>query len=200
MYQTLTTKTQTTYEEKRSEFIAFIWPAKDRPEALSYLEQARKEHPNARHHCWAYLIGNPTQPKTVAFSDDGEPSGTAGKPMLHVLTQRGAGDCCAVVVRYFGGIKLGAAGLVRAYGQAVSKALDAAEWVDVVQYECCRIITTYEDEPHIRHYIDLHQGQIHTQNYTEKVTLGIEIPKSQTALFKQEIIRKTAGRVTLSLL
>lgn len=193
-YQTIAAPSQFHYEEKRSEFIAFIFPVTNREAALEHLDTLKMKYPDARHHCWAYLIGNPQQPLGAAFNDDGEPSGTAGKPILHVLTQRGAGDCCAIVVRYFGGIKLGAGGLVRAYGQAVSKALDEAQWVDVVPMQRIIVMAPYEDEPHIRHFLSLYQGTIIEQNYSDTVSLTIELASSLAATFSKEIVQKTAGR------
>ncbi|MCW8886021.1 MAG: YigZ family protein [Motiliproteus sp.] len=100
-------------EIKKSRFIAWADRAENRDQAMAVLSEARNRYPDARHHCWAYLIGNPAQPKTQAMSDDGEPSGTAGKPILNVLQHNEIGDVMIVVSRYFGGIKLGAGGLVR---------------------------------------------------------------------------------------
>ncbi len=105
-----------------SRFVAYLAPAGTVEEARAHLERVRLEHPEASHHCWAYLIGS-----EMRFSDDGEPGGTAGRPMLEVLLKREVDRCSAVVVRYFGGRKLGAGGLVRAYAGAVSHALDAGE-------------------------------------------------------------------------
>lgn len=193
-YQTIAALSQYHYEEKRSDFIAFIAPVTNREAALAHLGTLKLKYPDARHHCWAYLIGNPQQPKTAAFNDDGEPAGTAGKPILHVLTQRGAGDCCAIVVRYFGGIKLGAGGLVRAYGQAVSKALDDAQWVDVVPMQRIVVTAQYEDETHIRHFLALYHGSLIDQGYSDKVTLTLELPSDSIAPFSHDITQKTAGR------
>ncbi|HEY7772954.1 MAG TPA: YigZ family protein [Marinagarivorans sp.] len=193
-YQTLAAPSQYHYEEKRSVFLAFIFPTTSRDMALSHLNALRAQYPDARHYCWAYLIGDPEQPTTAAFNDDGEPSGTAGKPILHVLTQRGAGDCCAVVVRYFGGIKLGAGGLVRAYGQAVSKALDCAQWACVVPTCEVAVTTPYEDEPHIRHLVALYNGKVIDQQYTEAVTVYAEIAHSDAQRFIEDTAQKSAGR------
>src|SRR5690625_3576287 len=126
-YRAIARSYQYTLEEKRSLFHTYLFPVQTREQALAHVEQLRIEQPGATHYCWAYLLGPADQPRSQAFNDDGEPSGTAGKPMLHVLTQRGAGDCLAVVVRIFGGIKLGAGGLVRGkythdYGQTVARA------------------------------------------------------------------------------
>src|SRR6187431_3116495 len=126
-YTILAAAIESTTEEKNSDFLTFLHPVTSRDEAMVHIELYRKKYPDANHVCWAYVIGNTRQPQTQAFSDDGEPSGTAGKPMLHVLTERDVGNSLAVVVRYFGGVKLGAGGLVRAYSAAVSEAVNHAE-------------------------------------------------------------------------
>ncbi len=199
MYQTILEQYQYTYEEKRSEFIAIVAPVSARAESMNLLDNARRNYPDARHHCWAYVIGNPLQPKTAAFNDDGEPAGTAGKPMLHVLTQRGAGDCCVIVVRYFGGVKLGAGGLVRAYGKAVSKALDGAIWKDVIPHSEILLSIQYEDEPHIRHFIAQHNATILDHQYGDNVKIKMTIPKSNLEKFTQDIAHRTAGRAMLKI-
>ena len=119
-YSILATAVEHRLLEKNSEFITFLQPVSDREQALHWLQHYREHYKDAAHVCWAYIIGNTRQPQTQAFSDDGEPSGTAGKPMLHVLTERELGNCLAVVVRYFGGIKLGAGGLVLASMLSIS--------------------------------------------------------------------------------
>ena len=194
MYKTLVTHHQSTYEEKRSQFIAHLFPVTTREQALGYLSTLKVQYPDARHHCWAYLIGNPEQPTTVAFNDDGEPSGTAGKPILHVLTQRGAGNSCAIVVRYFGGIKLGAGGLVRAYGQAVSLAIDAAQWQTLVPTQLYWVQCQYEDEPHVRHFTEHFEGDVLSQEYAEHVKLQVRIPRKNHIPFNESLLQKTAGR------
>lgn len=113
-----------------SRFLAYVWPAADPEQATQLLEQVRAGHPDATHHCYAYKFG-----EVQRFSDDGEPGGTAGRPMLEVILKRQLDMVAAVVVRYYGGKKLGAGGLVRAYSGAVSKAFDKAgerEVVDMV--------------------------------------------------------------------
>lgn len=199
-YQTIASASQYHFEEKRSEFLAFIFPANSRDSALSHLAYLKDQYPDARHHCWAYLIGYPLQPKMAAFNDDGEPSGTAGKPILHVLTQRGVGDCCAIVVRYFGGVKLGAGGLVRAYGQAVSKALDCAQWVDVIPLSKVLITAPYEDEPHIRHILSQYNGEVINQEYSEVVTILSEVAEVDVYCFTKDIVQITSGKATAKLL
>lgn len=119
----------TEFEEvvEGSRFLALVRSIANPEEAAELLERARREHPDATHHCWAYRVG-----EAQRFSDDGEPGGTAGRPMLEVILKRDLDHVAAVVVRYFGGKKLGAGGLVRAYSGAVAKALDAAGVREVV--------------------------------------------------------------------
>jgi uncharacterized YigZ family protein len=152
-FQTLTHPTHFCHEEKRRRFIAHLWPIKSKEEGFAHFEIIKQEHPEARHHCWAYVIGDPEQALAAGFNDDGEPGGTAGKPMLNVLMQRKVGNVFAVVVRYFGGIKLGAGGLTRAYGQAVSGALDAAELVMVVPTQAVSIQVEFALEQRVRNLL-----------------------------------------------
>ena len=111
------------YVEKRSRFIGQIWPADSEAEARARIEEARKRHYDARHNCWCYLI---REGGVLRYSDDGEPQGTAGQPMLNVFQREGVWNVCCVVTRYFGGILLGAGGLTRAYGGTAKLALNAA--------------------------------------------------------------------------
>lgn len=113
-------------EIKKSRFIATGLPVSSEPAMRAFIESQRQRFPSANHHCSAYVIGPPDKARAAGSDDDGEPSGTAGKPMLNVLMGQGVGDVCVVVTRFFGGIKLGAGGLVRAYGAAVKELL--AEW------------------------------------------------------------------------
>ncbi len=197
MFKAIASPTQYTHEEKRSEFIAHLYPVTEREQLMEALKLIKIKYPDARHYCWAYLIGNPQQPITAAFNDDGEPSGTAGRPILHVLTQRGAGNTGAIVVRYFGGIKLGAGGLVRAYGQAISKALDNASWNAVVPQKNLTITAHYEDEPHIRHYCGTFNAQVTDQKYNTDVCLHLILPADQLEQFILAINQKTAGRAII---
>src|SRR5699024_6472378 len=122
-------KSAVTFSEeiKKSRFITYLQPVSGMEEAKQFWQQIRQQHPDARHHCWATVAGTPTDSQQYGFSDDGEPSGTAGKPMLNLLLGSGLGEVCAVVVRYYGGILLGTGGLVKAYGNGVQQALKLAE-------------------------------------------------------------------------
>jgi len=110
-------------EIKKSRFITLLQPTCGIEAAKAFVQQVKNEHPAARHHCWAFVAGPPNDSQQLGFSDDGEPAGTAGKPILGQLMGSGVGEITAVVVRYYGGIKLGTGGLVRAYGNGVQQAL-----------------------------------------------------------------------------
>ena len=165
------------YEVKKSRFIARIGYAKNRAMALHILEQAKNDYPDARHHCWAYLIGNPDSPKTMAMSDDGEPSGTAGKPILNVLQHKNVGDIMLVVIRYFGGVKLGAGGLVRAYSSAAQLAMDYVltdEYNETIEI---KVLTDFSNEQGIRYWLTQYGGNVLSVAYAQQVELHIELNK-----------------------
>mgnify|MGYP000671529561 CR=1 FL=1 len=174
-YYTPDGSTEVVYEIKKSKFIARLCLATDRAHAMTVLAQTKQDYPDARHHCWAYLIGSPTSPKLVAMSDDGEPSGTAGKPILNVMQHKEVGDVMLVVTRYFGGIKLGAGGLVRAYSQAVQQAYDQAPTQLQIQLEEHSLNCDFSDEQSIRHWLNLHDGEVHNATYTQHVNLSIAL-------------------------
>lgn len=118
-----TAPAETEFSEKRSRFIGHLRPVESEGEAREYIESIKKKYHDARHNCWCYLI---REGGVVRYSDDGEPQGTAGQPMLGVFQKEGVTNVCCVVTRYFGGVLLGAGGLTRAYGKSAKDALDAA--------------------------------------------------------------------------
>jgi len=127
-YYIPTRAAETEFTEKRSRFIGHVWPIKREEAARACIEETKKKYHDARHNCWCYAIRG----GAVRYSDDGEPQGTAGQPMLAVFQKEGIENYCCVVTRYFGGILLGAGGLVRAYTRGAKDALDAAG-ISVVQ-------------------------------------------------------------------
>jgi uncharacterized YigZ family protein len=186
-YYTPDGSTEVLYEIKKSKFIARLCYAKDRPQAMTVLAQAKKDYPDARHHCWAYVIGSPKNPKLIAMFDDGEPSGTAGKPILNVMRHKEVGDAILVVIRYFGGIKLGAGGLVRAYSHATQQAYDQAPTKLQVQLEERCIRCNFSDEQTIRHWLSLHDGKVRSATYTQQVNLRIALNEKDLPQLSQFI-------------
>ncbi len=177
------------YEVKKSRFIAWAFPAVTREQALQHLDAMKAKYPDARHHCWAYLIGPPKNPTTVAMSDDGEPSGTAGKPILNVLQHKDVGDIMLVVVRYFGGIKLGAGGLVRAYSTAAQSLmvdLPTRTHVALTEYS---VEGDFALEQSLRHWLASREGQVLQVDYASGVLVRLEMPER----FEQELLAYLGG-------
>lgn len=164
------------YEVKKSEFICLLYSVESRAEAMSVLAQAKVQYPDARHHCWAYILGLAT---SQAFNDDGEPSGTAGKPILNVLQHRGMGNTMAIVVRYFGGVKLGAGGLVRAYSQATQQAIELCPLKRFVPQKTMTLDCPYELEPNLRRFLTQHDACIIRQDYGSTAQFDISFPESK---------------------
>ena len=170
-------------EIKKSRFIARVAPVGSRDEVHQWLEQAHRDHPDARHICWAYQIGRPGSAAEAAMNDDGEPSGTAGKPILNVIQHKDMGDVLVMVIRYFGGIKLGAGGLVRAYAGAAESVL--AEVGRVVQQpvEAVRVILPFAAEQPLRHWCGVHGAAVADITYGTAVTARVEVPLDQAQAF-----------------
>ena len=166
------------YEVKKSRFIAQVHPVQSREEAMQWLEKTRQQYPDARHHCWAYLLGNPKSPANVAFSDDGEPSGTAGKPILNVLNHKDIGNILVIVIRYFGGIKLGAGGLVRAYSTATQQAIEQLPLVECVPMTELRMACDFASESELRRMLETIAAEIISCDYQNDIQLIVSCPKS----------------------
>lgn len=162
-------------EVNKSRFIAFADPAGSRSEALALLQDVRDLHPSANHHCWAYLIGHPKVPVSVAFSDGDEPNGSAGRPILNVLNHNDVGDVMITVARYFGGTKLGVGGLVRAYSSAAYKALQILETQIRMDLKQVTVIGPFALEQALRHWFSKREGNITRVDYAQDVILTVEM-------------------------
>lgn len=168
-------------EIKKSRFIAHARRIDDRQAAMAWLAELKAAYPDARHHCWAYLLGDPARASSAAMGDDGEPSGTAGKPILNVLQHKGVGDVMLVVVRYFGGIKLGAGGLTRAYGQAAQAVMEA---LPIERREPRTTLTVrcgFAREQGVRHWLSLRDGEVLRVDYGQDVRMQLELPEAALA-------------------
>ena len=176
------------HEIKKSRFIARAAYADSREAVLSLVEQARQDYPDARHHCWAYLLGNPQSAASAGMNDDGEPSGTAGKPILNVLQHKAVGDVAIVVIRYFGGIKLGAGGLVRAYSAAAQQAMEILPIQQQVAQLEPTIHCDFATEQVVRHWLSQMSGQVLSVNYAASsdndVEMKIEFPERELEQWK----------------
>lgn len=172
-------------EIKKSRFIAFLYPVQERAQLLARVDDLRQTYPDARHHCWAYLVGNPAGACSAGMNDDGEPSGTAGKPILNVLQHSGLGDVGIVVVRYFGGVKLGAGGLVRAYSGAAQQVVEAVKITKAVSMFRLRLTLDFSREQILRHWLAENSGEMLEIHYEQKVRAVVAIAEKQHDNFVQ---------------
>ncbi|WP_417566409.1 YigZ family protein [Marinobacter sp.] len=170
-------------EVKKSRFIARVAPVSSRDDVKTWLEQAHKDHPDARHICWAYQIGRPGSAAEAAMNDDGEPSGTAGKPILNVIQHKDMGDVLVMVIRYFGGIKLGAGGLVRAYAGAAESVLSAVDRVVHQPVIDARVILSFADEQPLRHWCEVHGATVDSVDYGSSVQARLSVPENRVREF-----------------
>ena len=175
---------------KKSRFIACVEPVSGREEAQTRVAQLKAEHPDARHVCWALLAGGQS-----AANDDGEPGGTAGRPMLDVLRHQDLQGVLATVVRYFGGIKLGAGGLVRAYTDAVAQALLAAEKIPLVKQAQLACSVPYALEGLVRRELELAQAQLLEVSHGSVVTLRFALPEPDAPALVQRLGDSGRGQV-----
>ena len=180
-------RVETLYEIKKSKFIACAGFANSRESAMALLDSVKQRYPDARHHCWAYVFGNPNSPSSAAMADDGEPSGTAGKPILNVLQHKDIGDIMIIVTRYFGGIKLGAGGLVRAYSAAAQQAIDALEVRQEIKLEPLSVDIDFKHEQFVRHLVEQAQGKIANCIYGSSVVINVELPLDALEDFRKQM-------------
>jgi len=174
-------------EIKKSRFIAFVKHISSREEGMAWLSELKSEYKDARHHCWAYQLGNPSCSTNAGMGDDGEPSGTAGKPILNILRHKQVGDIMIIVVRYFGGIKLGAGGLTRAYSQAAQSVMEVLTTEQAVEMDQVSIICDFALEQQIRHWIGLLDGLVESVDYGQQVTMVITVPQEETDGFVTQL-------------
>ncbi len=183
--------------EKKSRFIATIAPVSSEEEAVSFIKDMKKKYWNARHNCSAYIIG--TQQQIVHSSDDGEPQGTAGKPILSVLSGRKLYNVVAVVTRYFGGILLGTGGLVRAYSSAVEECLSNAVLKEMIEASRVKIEASYNDAGKLQYLFSQNNITILSADYTDIVTFDILLPAGTEDFIIKKITETTQNRASVDI-
>ncbi|WP_394124672.1 YigZ family protein [Psychrobacter nivimaris] len=186
-YQTLKRAVTTRLEIKKSEFIAYAYPVTSREQAMFHVEQLREQYADARHFCWAYIIGDPDNTTSAGFDDDGEPSGTAGRPILNVLQHKSIGNVIVIVVRYFGGIKLGAGGLTRAYAGSAQAAVDEMILNPYVPMTQIQILAEFATEAQCRYMIESLGGHIDDVSYSKQVTLTATLAEADVENLKARL-------------
>ncbi len=181
--------------EKKSRFIATVMPVHTEEEALEFIEAQKKKYWDARHNCYAYVIGRKNE--IMRFSDDGEPSGTAGKPMLDVLLGAGIHDTAVVVTRYFGGTLLGTGGLVRAYSHTTLLGIENSRTVTKQPGYEYRIDTDYNGIGRLQ-YLAAQMGLIiEDTEYTEAVSMRFLVPAKQRSAFVKKVTEATNGKAAI---
>lgn len=169
---------------KKSRFITDVFNVGSKKNVHEEIRRIKQEFPDARHHCWAYQLGSPIMPMSAGFSDDGEPNGTAGKPIFNVIQHKNLGDVLVVVTRYFGGIKLGAGGLIRAYSAATTRALDELECIEKQVWIQCSIVADYAFEQSLRHKLTQIDGHLIDILYQSDVEYIVRIPQEVEGVFR----------------
>jgi uncharacterized YigZ family protein len=190
-YRTVAGRGRAAFVVDGSEFIGHISPAADIETAEAFVTEIREAFPDATHNVPAYRVR--ADPFREYSSDDGEPSGSAGKPALNVLTGRDLENVVCVVTRYYGGTNLGVGGLVRAYGHAVKAAVADAEVVTEVPHERVRITVEYDDSGTVRGIVESTASEFEA-DYRERVSFDVRVPRHEAAGFRDRIRSATSGR------
>ncbi|SMB96375.1 uncharacterized protein, YigZ family [Desulfonispora thiosulfatigenes DSM 11270] len=191
-YQSIKEKTEIEIIIKKSKFIGFLIPVDSEDNAVKALEEIRKNHKDANHNCFAIKLGPGGEFQKC--SDDGEPQGTAGKPILEILNKENITNVLAVVTRYFGGVKLGTGGLIRAYSQTVKEALKASEIIISEIYWEAKLSVDYKDLESIKNALLNDDIIIKEINYMENVILNILIPVEFKEMTHNKIVDITCGK------
>jgi uncharacterized YigZ family protein len=197
-YRTVARRGEHETEIQRSRFICALAPAATEEEARAFVARVRAEHPAATHNCWAYTTG--ADASVQRASDDGEPGGTAGVPMLQMLLRRDIRYTAAVVTRYYGGVKLGAGGLIRAYGGVVGETLDALGTVVRHRHRIAAVTVGHERAGRLENDLRAAGHTVREVTYAEHVTILIGLPESGIDDFRRWLADATAGTAGLELL
>ncbi|MCP3922154.1 MAG: YigZ family protein [Desulfobacterales bacterium] len=188
------------YEEtiKRSRFITTVIHAPTEKEAKTFIAEMKNEFSDASHNCWAYVAGPPGDTNKIGMNDDGEPHGTAGKPILNVLLHSDIGEIAVVVTRYFGGTKLGTGGLVRAYSGSVKNTL--SKLLTKVKRDTIFItaVLDYANLTAVKRIIESYDAKIINEKFEAEVCLEIELPKQDKVSFENTVKNITSGRIQLT--
>ncbi|MGW6538052.1 YigZ family protein [Streptomyces sp. NPDC055051] len=184
-------------EINRSRFLCALAPVADEREAQEFVARIRREHPTASHNCFAYVLG--ADASVQKASDDGEPGGTAGVPMLQMLLRRDMRYVAAVVTRYYGGVKLGAGGLIRAYGGVVGEALDELGTITRQRYRVATLTVDHQRAGKLENDLRSTGRAVRDVRYAEAVTIEIGLPDADVPAFQAWLADVTAGTATMEL-
>lgn len=191
-YRTIKNESSDEFIEKKSRFIGYVRPVKTQQEALDFISEIKSKHWDATHNVYAYVL---REGGVRRFSDDGEPQGTAGIPSLDVLLKEDVTDCCVVVTRYFGGIMLGAGGLVRAYSHGAKIALTAG---GIITMSLCKIVRVKSDYNFYGRLVPLiceEGGIVEDTQFTDNVEVIFRIPEEKVSHFESRLIDISCGKI-----
>ncbi len=190
-YVTIAERAEDDFFERKSQFIGYIAPVTTEEEALAFLAEIRAKHRDARHNCFAYILQNGVK----RASDDGEPQGTAGVPIMEVVEREGLTDVIVIVTRYFGGILLGAGGLVRAYAHAAKLAVDAAQRKVMSPAVLVEMKMDYNQYGRINNVLSKYTAIVQDTAFTDMVTMKILFIERDVEAFRAELTEMTAATV-----
>lgn len=194
-YKIPRTSQESEIEIKRSRFLSFLKHTNGSDQSKAFIQELKAAYPDARHHCYAFVAGSPNDSNLYGFSDDGEPSGTAGMPIFTHLKHCGVGEATIVVVRYFGGTKLGTGGLAKAYGEAAKQVLLNLPTTQHITMEEFDIELSFAQEAHIRKIIEEVSGSIITAEYSDSVKLRISVPKTSSLVLPYSVQRSPTSTI-----
>jgi uncharacterized YigZ family protein len=193
-YRTVRQYASSQFKEKGSKFIGHIYPAASRDEAEARVADIQKEYHDATHNCSAFRIGIGDE-ALFHFDDDGEPSGTAGKPIYQAILGTDLTNVVIIVTRYFGGTKLGTGGLIRAYGYSAKLTIEQAKVVEKTLAEKVTVQSDYDDMNLVMRAIESFQGKLIDQEYGESVQISLAVPRSLVNQLKSRLKEQSAGRI-----
>ncbi len=193
-YQTVFERCESEHVEKRSRFIATLCHCETEEEANNFVKEMKAKYWDARHNVYAYSV---QQGRMCRFSDDGEPHGTAGKPMFDVIAGSGITNIAVVVTRYFGGVLLGTGGLVRAYSKATQDVLAKATVFTMLPGTVCEIVCEYSDLAMLQKLIESQEGEIKDTQYTDKITISFVLKDEFCDIFKEKLRENFCARLVM---
>ncbi|MBR4720998.1 MAG: YigZ family protein [Clostridia bacterium] len=194
-FKTVANEGEAVYVDRKSKFIAHTKPVQSEQEALDFLQEMRSRYSDARHNVYAYIIA---ENNISRYSDDGEPGGTAGMPVLDIMKKEGIVDAVTVVTRYFGGTLLGTGGLVRAYSTAAAESVKNAGKITKILCDCYKVSTEYSLLDKIRHILNMKGYYLTNIEYSEKTELFVSVKKDDSETFLKDITEACSGRAEIT--
>lgn len=193
-YKTIAQRCEARFIEKKSEFIGYLCPVQTEEQAVSFIEEIRAMHRKATHNCYAYIL---RENNAARHSDDGEPGGTAGVPIYEVLRKEGLTDVCCVVTRYFGGVLLGAGGLVRAYTKGAKDAVDAAQIKCMASAAEMLVTVDYGLYGKLAQIFADHDARVTNEEFADNVKITLYIREEQSQALQDKLVDVCCGNITV---